>query len=117
MNVDNGVESKLGLGLALVPIVLTLGLLGIQLFHCEDSTPICPLDFWIASGKVPTLIYCGLEVLPFKNFLVAGMILFSIVSVLLGTAWGTKGTVGLTLVGIMLVVRKQPPIPTLVSFS
>ena len=117
MTVDNGVVSKPGLGLALVPIVLTLGVLGIQLSHCEDSTPLNQLAFWIASGSLQTLIYCGLVVLPSENFLAAGMTLFSIVSVLLGTAWGAKGTVGLTLMGIMLVLRKQPPISTPVSFS
>ena len=44
MTVDNGVISKPGLGLALVPIILTLMVLGIQLFYFGDFTPHIPLD-------------------------------------------------------------------------
>ncbi|WP_306115785.1 MULTISPECIES: Na+/H+ antiporter NhaC [unclassified Roseovarius] len=146
MTVDNGVISKPGLGLALVPIILTLMVLGIQLFYFGDFTPHIPLaigiaitgivglklghkwpnieegvfhvinislpsvsilitvgmivGIWIASGTVPTLIYYGLKVLSPEIFLAAGMILCSIVSVSLGTSWGTVGTVGLALMGI-----------------
>ncbi|WP_299847635.1 Na+/H+ antiporter NhaC [uncultured Roseovarius sp.] len=146
MTVNNGVVSKPGLGLALVPIVLTLAVLGVQLFYFGDFTPHIPLaigiaitglvglklghkwpnieegvfhvinislpsvsilitvgmivGIWIASGTVPTLIYYGLKVLSPEIFLAAGMILCSIVSVSLGTSWGTVGTVGLALMGI-----------------
>lgn len=135
-----------GLGLALVPIVLTLFVLGLQLLYFGDFTPHIPLAFgiaitgvvglmlghkwpsieegvfhvinislpsvsilitvgmiigvWIASGTVPTLIYYGLKILSPEMFLAAGMILCSIVSVSLGTSWGTTGTVGLALMGI-----------------
>lgn len=135
-----------GLILALVPIVLTLFVLGLQLFYFGDFTPHIPLAFgiaitgivglmlghkwpsieegvfhvinislpsvsilitvgmiigvWIASGTVPTLIYYGLKILSPELFLAAGMLLCSIVSVSLGTSWGTTGTVGLALMGI-----------------
>ncbi|WP_170576374.1 Na+/H+ antiporter NhaC [Ruegeria atlantica] len=135
-----------GLVLALVPIVLTLCVLGLQLFYFGDFTPHIPLAFgiaitgivglmlghkwpsieegvfhvinislpsvsilitvgmiigvWIASGTVPTLIYYGLNILSPELFLAAGMVLCSIVSVSLGTSWGTTGTVGLALMGI-----------------
>ena len=36
------------LGLALLPIVLTLGVLGIQLFYFKDFTPHVPLAFGLA---------------------------------------------------------------------
>ncbi len=134
------------LGLALVPVVLTLAILGVQLFYFGDFTPHIPLacglaitglvgvylgrtwddiqegvfhvihvslpsvsvlitvgmiiGVWIASGTVPTLIYYGLKVLSPQIFLAAAMILCSIVSVSLGTSWGTVGTVGLALMGI-----------------
>ncbi|MFD2191647.1 Na+/H+ antiporter NhaC [Pistricoccus aurantiacus] len=55
---------------------------------------------WIASGTVPTLIYYGLDVLSPEVFLAAAAILCSVVSVSLGTSWGTLGTVGLALMGI-----------------
>ncbi|UWQ60450.1 Na+/H+ antiporter NhaC [Leisingera caerulea] len=132
--------------MALLPIVLTLAVLGVQLFYFGDFTPHIPLaigiaitalvglklghkwdnieegvfhvinislpsvsilitvgmivGIWIASGTVPTLIYYGLKILSPELFLAAGMVLCSIVSVSLGTSWGTVGTVGLALMGI-----------------
>lgn len=137
---------KPGLGMALLPILLTLAVLGVQLFYFGDFTPHIPLaigiaitalvglklghkwdnieegvfhvinislpsvsilitvgmivGIWIASGTVPTLIYYGLKILSPELFLAAGMVLCSIVSVSLGTSWGTVGTVGLALMGI-----------------
>lgn len=134
------------LGLALVPVVLTLIVLGIQLFYFGDFTPHIPLAIglaitglvglklgfkwkdveegvfhvihvslpsvsvlicvgmiigvWIASGTVPTLIYYGLVILSPQIFLAAAMILCAVVSLSLGTSWGTVGTVGLALMGI-----------------
>lgn len=134
------------LQLALVPVVLTLLLLGIQIFYFGDFTPHIPLAIglaltalvgikqglrwkqieegifrvihvsmpsvsvlilvgmlvgvWIASGTVPTLIYYGLTLLSPQIFLAAAMILCAVVSLSLGTSWGTVGTVGLALMGI-----------------
>lgn len=134
------------LPLALLPVVLTLGLLALQLFYYGDFTPHIPLALglaitallgvfrgqgwmdiregifhvihvsmpslsvlivvgmiigvWIASGTVPTLIYYGLTILTPSIFLAAAMILCSVVSLSLGTSWGTVGTVGLALMGI-----------------
>ncbi|MCB5199994.1 Na+:H+ antiporter, NhaC family [Loktanella sp. DSM 29012] len=134
------------LGLALLPVVLTLGLLALQLFYYGDFTPHIPLilglaitallgklrgqgwpdiregvfhvihvsmpsvavliivgmiiGVWIASGTVPTLIYYGLTLLNPSIFLAAAMILCAVVSVSLGTSWGTVGTIGLALMGI-----------------
>ena len=132
--------------MALTPIVLTLMVLGVQLFYFKDFTPHIPIAIglaltalvglkegltwaeiekgafhvihvalpsvsvlitvgmiigvWIASGTVPTLIYYGLKVLSPELFLAASMILCAVVSVSLGTSWGTIGTVGLALMGI-----------------
>lgn len=134
------------LPLALLPIILTLGLLALQLFYYGDFTPHIPLilglaitgllgilrgqtwndiqegvfhvihvsmpslavlvivgmiiGVWISSGTVPTLIYYGLTVLNPSIFLAAAMILCAVVSLSLGTSWGTVGTVGLALMGI-----------------
>ena len=144
---DTETEPRMpSLGLALVPVVLTLGVLALQLFYFGDFTPHIPLAIglaitglvglylghkwpniqdgvfhvinvslpsvsvlivvgmiigvWIASGTVPTLIYYGLIILSPEIFLAAAMILCSLVSVSLGTSWGTVGTVGLALMGI-----------------
>ncbi|KQI68314.1 sodium:proton antiporter [Loktanella sp. 3ANDIMAR09] len=134
------------LGLALLPILITLGLLALQLFYYGDFTPHIPLilglavtallgrlrgqgwfdiregvfhvihvsmpslavlivvgmiiGVWIASGTVPTLIYYGLTLLNPSIFLAAAMILCAVVSLSLGTSWGTVGTIGLALMGI-----------------
>ncbi|ASJ70603.1 Na+/H+ antiporter NhaC [Granulosicoccus antarcticus] len=58
------------------------------------------IGVWIASGTVPTLIYYGLIILSPQIFLAAAMIMCAVVSVSLGTSWGTVGTVGLALMGI-----------------
>ncbi|MCJ8269120.1 MAG: Na+/H+ antiporter NhaC, partial [Psychrosphaera sp.] len=132
--------------LALTPIVLTLIILGIQIFYFKDIAAHIPIAIglalaglvglkqgqpwaeiqkgafqvihvampsvsvlitvgmiigvWIASGTVPTLIYYGLKILSPEIFLAAAMLLCAVVSVSLGTSWGTVGTVGIALVGI-----------------
>ncbi|MFB2531140.1 Na+/H+ antiporter NhaC [Paracoccus sp. p4-l81] len=58
------------------------------------------IGVWIASGTVPTLIYYGLTLLNPKIFLAAAMILCAVISVSLGTSWGTVGTIGIALMGI-----------------
>jgi NhaC family Na+:H+ antiporter len=134
------------LPLALLPVLLTLGLLALQLFYYNDFTPHIPLAIglaftsllgvlrgmkwmdiregvfhvihvslpslsvlivvgmiigvWIASGTVPTLIYYGLKLLNPSIFLAAAMGLCAVVSLSLGTSWGTVGTIGLALMGI-----------------
>lgn len=55
---------------------------------------------WILGGIVPTLIYYGLQVLSPAFFLVASMILCSIVSLATGSSWTTAGTVGIALMGV-----------------
>ncbi|HKJ71147.1 MAG TPA: Na+/H+ antiporter NhaC [Gammaproteobacteria bacterium] len=55
---------------------------------------------WILSGTVPLLIHYGLTLITPQYFLLAAMLLTSVVSLAIGTSWGTVGTVGLALVGI-----------------
>jgi len=144
--VNRKTSTRPSLPLALVPIVLTLGVLGIQLFYYGDFTPHVPLAIglaitamigwcqgyrwkdieegslhvvsiglqsigilcvvgmiigtWIASGTVPLMIYGGLKLLSPELFLAVAMLMCSVVSVSLGTSWGTVGTVGLALMGI-----------------
>lgn len=141
-----GPRSLPPLWIAFLPIVFTLGFLGLQLFYYGDFTPHVPLALglaftgllgvlrgqtwmdiregvfhvihvsmpslsvlivvgmligvWIAAGTVPTMIYYGLELLTPSIFLAAAMVLCAMVSVSLGTSWGTVGTIGLALMGI-----------------
>lgn len=55
---------------------------------------------WISGGIVPSMIYYGLEILSPGIFLVATLIICSIVSLGTGSSWSTAGTVGVALVGV-----------------
>lgn len=55
---------------------------------------------WLISGVVPAMIYYGLEVLNPQIFLVATVIVCSIVSMATGSSWTTVATVGVALMGI-----------------
>ena len=55
---------------------------------------------WIIGGVVPTMIYYGLKVLSPVVFLVATLLICSIVSLGTGSSWSTAGTVGVALIGV-----------------
>jgi len=58
------------------------------------------IGVWISGGIVPTMIYYGLQILSPTFFLVASVILCSIVSLATGSSWTTAGTVGVALIGV-----------------
>ncbi|AFJ62534.1 MULTISPECIES: Na+/H+ antiporter NhaC [Bacillus] len=55
---------------------------------------------WIAGGVVPTLIYYGLEFINPHVFLLATLVICSVMSVATGTSWGTVGTAGIAMIAI-----------------
>lgn len=55
---------------------------------------------WVQCGTVPVLVYYGLKILNPKYFLITSFFICSIVSALLGTSWGTIGTVGIAVMGV-----------------
>ncbi|MEA3421156.1 MAG: Na+/H+ antiporter NhaC [Acidobacteriota bacterium] len=55
---------------------------------------------WIQGGIVPAMIYYGLKTISPGIFLVATLIICSIVSLGTGSSWSTAGTVGVALVGV-----------------
>ena len=55
---------------------------------------------WLLSGTVPTLIYYGLQILSPGIFLVATMLICSIVSISVGSSWTTAATIGVALMGV-----------------
>ncbi len=57
---------------------------------------------WIQSGVVPSLIYYGLDLLSPRWFLLATLLICSVVSLSTGTSWGTSGTVGIALMGVAM---------------
>ncbi|ADL08239.1 Na+/H+ antiporter NhaC [Thermosediminibacter oceani] len=58
------------------------------------------IGVWIVAGVVPSMIYYGLGLLTPKIFLLATLLICSIVSLATGTSWGTVGTIGIALMGI-----------------
>jgi NhaC family Na+:H+ antiporter len=55
---------------------------------------------WLLSGTVPTLIYYGLEILAPGIFLIATLLICSIVSISIGSSWTTAATIGIALLGV-----------------
>ncbi|MCG2816101.1 MAG: Na+/H+ antiporter NhaC [Acidobacteriota bacterium] len=55
---------------------------------------------WISGGIVPSMIYYGLKILSPGIFLLATLIICSIVSLGTGSSWSTAGTVGVALIGV-----------------
>ncbi len=82
---ENGLYHVVHIGLQSVAILITVGMI---------------IGTWILSGTVPLLIYYGLQLITPELFLLAAMVLTAVVSMAVGTSWGTVGTVGLALVGI-----------------
>lgn len=52
---------------------------------------------WLIAGTVPALVYYGLQLIHPQWFLVSAFVLTALVSALLGTSFGTAGTIGLAL--------------------
>lgn len=55
---------------------------------------------WRQSGVVASMIYYGLKILSPKIFLLATLLITSIVSLATGSSWTTAGTIGVALMGI-----------------
>lgn len=55
---------------------------------------------WLISGIIPAMIYYGLQILNPTIFLVASVVIASIISVATGSSWTTSATVGIALIGI-----------------
>ena len=55
---------------------------------------------WLISGIIPSMIYYGLQILNPTFFLVASVIICSIISISTGSSWTTSATVGIALIGI-----------------
>ena len=64
---------------------------------------------FMQSGTIATLIYFGLDLLTPATFLVVGLLLCCVMSVVTGTAWGTAGTLGVVFMGIGAAL--QIPLP------
>ncbi|MED4612773.1 malate-H+/Na+-lactate antiporter MleN [Bacillus subtilis] len=84
-DLQNAIAHGISNGLEAVLILVSVGAL---------------IGTWIAGGVVPTLIYYGLEFIHPSIFLLATLIICSIMSVATGTSWGTVGTAGIAMIAI-----------------
>jgi len=82
---EEGVVDTIKMAMPAILIMLVIGML---------------IGTWMISGIVPSMIYYGLKIMNPKFFLVASLIISSIVSIATGSSWGTAGTVGIALMGI-----------------
>lgn len=53
---------------------------------------------WMAAGTVPGIVFYGIKSIVPEYFLLAAFMLSSLVSVLIGTSFGTTGTIGIALI-------------------
>ena len=83
--IEDGIMSSILMGMQAMLILYTVGAL---------------IGSWIQSGVVPTMIYYGLKVINPNIFLIAALLMCSVVSLATGTSWGTTGTIGIALMGI-----------------
>lgn len=80
-----GMEKGISLAMGAMLILMVVGMM---------------IGTWIMGGVVPTLIYYGLQILSPSFFLVATLLICSVVSLGTGSSWSTAGTVGVALIAI-----------------
>jgi NhaC family Na+:H+ antiporter len=83
--IEEGILNSILMGTQAILILYTVGVL---------------IGVWIKSGVVPAMIYYGLALLNPSMFLLATLLICSVVSLATGSSWGTSGTVGIALMGI-----------------
>lgn len=83
--IEEGMLQGITMALQAIIILMTVGLI---------------VGSWILSGSVPSMIYYGLDILSPGFFLLASLLICSVVGLATGTSWGTTGTVGIALMGI-----------------
>jgi NhaC family Na+:H+ antiporter len=83
--IQDGMVHGISLAMGAILILMVVGLL---------------IGTWISGGIVPSMIFYGLKILSPGIFLVATLIICSIVSLGTGSSWSTAGTVGVALIGV-----------------
>ena len=83
--IEEGIVDTIKLSMGAVIILMIIGMV---------------VGTWILSGVIPTMIYYGLKILSPGIFLVATLLICSIVSLSTGSSWTTAATVGIALIGV-----------------
>ncbi len=94
-DLEDGILKTINMGMQAVIILMIIGML---------------IGAWIFGGIVPALIFYGLKVLSPGIFLVATVILCSVVALATGSSWTTAGTVGVALIGVAAGLGIPAPI-------
>jgi NhaC family Na+:H+ antiporter len=93
--IEEGVVDTIKMSMGAIIILMIIGMV---------------IGTWIISGVVPVMIYYGLKILTPQIFLVATLLMCSIVSLATGSSWTTAGTVGIALMGIGMSLGIPAPI-------
>ena len=67
---------------------------------------------WMAAGTIPALVYYGIKLVNPQYFIISAFVLTSLISVVLGTSFGTVGTVG---VALMIMAKSGDIDPHIVA--
>ena len=94
-DMEEGIIKTIGMGMQACLILMIIGMI---------------IGSWIMGGIVPGMIYYGLQILSPSIFLVAAMLLCSVVSLASGSSWTTAGTVGVALIGIAQGIGIPAPV-------
>lgn len=86
-------------------IIELLNMIKKGLYECKSLFILMALigamvSIWMSSGVVPTMLYYGLKYMQGTNFLFSAFILTSIVSIFMGTAFGTISSIGIALLAL-----------------
>jgi len=85
-DIINSIVSKLAKAMPVIMILICVGGL---------------IGTWMISGTIPYMVYWGLKVISPQYILIAAFFLTSVISVCTGTSWGSAGTVGVALMGVV----------------
>ncbi|MCT4611833.1 MAG: Na+/H+ antiporter NhaC [Clostridia bacterium] len=83
--IEEGIVETIKMSMSAIIILMIIGMV---------------IGTWILAGIVPTMIYYGLNILSPHIFLIATVLICSIVSLATGSSWTTVGTVGIALIGV-----------------
>ncbi len=83
--IEEGIVETIKMSMGAVIILMIIGMV---------------IGTWILSGIVPSMIFYGLKFLSPGFFLVATLLMCSIVSLATGSSWTTAGTIGIALMGV-----------------
>lgn len=83
--IEEGIVETIKMSMSAVIILMIIGMV---------------IGTWILSGIVPAMILYGLKFLSPGFFLVAALLMCSIVSLATGSSWTTAGTIGIALMGV-----------------